>query len=167
MGCFLLCVSDWVIVVHEVLVWLGEGSWPSVGLTCTCKHAVLKNMGVQTLTLLPVKGPCSVLRNNNLPPSSGILNSALGLSPTCKTQPTPDSFSKRLCRGTRLFTMILQKIFAYMDFSSLVLLIFLVLLITDVIRNWTPRNFPPGPWAMPFVGNIFTGVDFRTTEKVR
>lgn len=63
--------------------------------------------------------------------------------------------------------MILQKIFAYMDFSSWVLLIFLVLLITDVIRNWAPRNFPPGPWSMPFVGNIFTGVDFRTIEKVR
>lgn len=62
--------------------------------------------------------------------------------------------------------MILQKIFAYMDFNSLVLLIFLLFL-TDVIRNWKPRNFPPGPWAMPFVGNIFTGVDFKTIEKVR
>lgn len=66
-----------------------------------------------------------------------------------------------------ILTMIFQAIFDRMDFTGWLLLGFALLLLTDVIRNWRPHNLPPGPWAVPFLGNVFTGVDFKTMEKVR
>ncbi|XP_044056767.1 cytochrome P450 2J2-like isoform X1 [Siniperca chuatsi] len=62
--------------------------------------------------------------------------------------------------------MIFQALFEFMDFTGLLLFSFVVLLLTDVFRNWRPHSFPPGPWAMPFLGNVFTGVDFKTMEKL-
>lgn len=53
-----------------------------------------------------------------------------------------------------------------MGFTSWLLLSFVVLLVTDVVRNWRPHSFPPGPLAVPFLGNVFTGVDFKTMEKL-
>ncbi|XP_049910045.1 cytochrome P450 2J2-like isoform X1 [Epinephelus moara] len=62
--------------------------------------------------------------------------------------------------------MIFQALFDCMDFTSWLLLGFTVLLLTDLIRNWKPHSFPPGPWAVPFLGNIFKGVDFKTMERL-
>ena len=67
----------------------------------------------------------------------------------------------------QIFTMIFQTLFECMDFTGWLLFTFVVLLLTDVFRNWRPHNFPPGPWTVPFLGNVFTGVDFKTMEKVR
>ncbi|XP_044216828.1 cytochrome P450 2J2-like [Thunnus albacares] len=62
--------------------------------------------------------------------------------------------------------MIFQALFGCMDFTGWLLFSFVVLLLTDVVRNWRPHSFPPGPWAVPFLGNVFTGVDFKTMEKL-
>ncbi|XP_070816898.1 uncharacterized protein [Chaetodon trifascialis] len=66
----------------------------------------------------------------------------------------------------KIFTMIFEALLEYLDFSGWLLLSFMVLLVTDIVRNWRPQNFPPGPLAVPFLGNIFTGVDFKTMDKL-
>ncbi|XP_061894786.1 uncharacterized protein LOC133644382 [Entelurus aequoreus] len=62
--------------------------------------------------------------------------------------------------------MILQALFECFDLSSLLLFAFVVLLLTDVVRNWRPGSFPPGPWAVPFLGNVFTRTDYKTMENL-
>ncbi|KAG9282741.1 cytochrome P450 2J2-like [Astyanax mexicanus] len=62
--------------------------------------------------------------------------------------------------------MILHFLSNYINLFCFLLVIFLFLLFIDNIRNRNPDRFPPGPWPLPFVGNLFTGLDFRTINKL-
>ncbi len=63
-------------------------------------------------------------------------------------------------------TMILHLIYDSFDFKSWIVLFFVFLLLADMIKNRNPSNFPPGPWPLPFLGTVFTKMDFRTMNEV-
>lgn len=63
--------------------------------------------------------------------------------------------------------MIFQALFDRMDFNSWLVFGFVLLLLIDIVKTWKPPKFPPGPLSVPFLGNVFTGVDFKTMEKVQ
>ncbi|KAI1892059.1 hypothetical protein AGOR_G00150080 [Albula goreensis] len=62
--------------------------------------------------------------------------------------------------------MILSAFLAYLDIWGCLLFLFVFLLMSDILKNKNPPNFPPGPWPLPFLGNVFTGVDFKTMDKL-
>ncbi|XP_072537953.1 cytochrome P450 2J2-like [Salminus brasiliensis] len=62
--------------------------------------------------------------------------------------------------------MVLHNLLESFDLKCWLIFFFLFLLLVDIIRNKNPPNFPPGPWRPPFVGNIFTGADLKTIDKL-
>ncbi|CAJ1057471.1 cytochrome P450 2J6-like [Xyrichtys novacula] len=50
------------------------------------------------------------------------------------------------------------------DIKSLLLFITIFILTIDCIKNHRPASFPPGPWALPVVGNIFS-LDHKKTHE--
>ena len=49
---------------------------------------------------------------------------------------------------------------SWWDIQSILLFTLTFLVFADYFKNRRTSSFPPGPWALPFVGNMFT-VDFN------
>ncbi|KAK7888839.1 hypothetical protein WMY93_024399 [Mugilogobius chulae] len=43
----------------------------------------------------------------------------------------------------------------WLDYKSILVFLFLFALFTNIIQNWRPKNYPPGPWPIPFIGDTF------------
>ncbi|XP_051802856.1 cytochrome P450 2J6-like isoform X5 [Acanthochromis polyacanthus] len=52
------------------------------------------------------------------------------------------------------------------DVKSLLLFTIVFIIAADFVKNRRPHGFPPGPWALPVVGNIFTVGHNRTHERL-
>lgn len=63
--------------------------------------------------------------------------------------------------------MIFSFLFELLDIKEWLIFILAFLVFIQIIWNRNPANFPPGPLGLPFLGNVFTGVDYKTMNKVR
>ncbi|XP_063057369.1 cytochrome P450 2J2-like [Engraulis encrasicolus] len=62
--------------------------------------------------------------------------------------------------------MIVHLLLDLLDLKGWLIFLCVLLIVVDVIRNKDPPNYPPGPWPLPIVGNVFTGQDFQTMDKL-
>nr|XP_020462694.1 cytochrome P450 2J2-like [Monopterus albus] len=52
----------------------------------------------------------------------------------------------------------------WLDGHSLLMFMLVFLVVAECLRNRRPSSFPPGPWAFPLVGNIFS-LDFNNAHE--
>ncbi|KAM4629268.1 uncharacterized protein ACJ7VT_001612 [Polymixia lowei] len=78
------------------------------------------------------------------------------LSGGASEEPNADTYQSLAVVLLLFLTMWLYDLFLLLHFEGILFLIFATLLIVDFLKNRNPLNFPPGPLAFPFVGNVFS-----------
>ncbi|AWP11013.1 putative cytochrome P450 2J6-like [Scophthalmus maximus] len=64
----------------------------------------------------------------------------------------------------RFFCVSLSSVWSWKDSRSLLVFTLVFLVIATYLKNRRPSSFPPGPWALPLVGTLFS-VDFNNAHK--
>lgn len=63
--------------------------------------------------------------------------------------------------------MIFYSLYELFTFKEWLIFTAVLFIFIHITWNKNSPNFPPGPLPLPFLGNVFTGVDYKTMNKVR